>query len=168
VAKPADPAKDGFVFVGWYTDAEFKTPYIFTSSIITADATLYARFVEMAVGQVEYDITFAGADVDAMTTRGGKAFGLPVPTKEGYTFGGWWTSDFNDAEKLTAKCEEGTALGGNTTLYALWLANDKAPAVEVDETGVKWAAVAGVASYAVKITDPTGSCSRVNFAVAKN
>jgi uncharacterized repeat protein (TIGR02543 family) len=111
----------------------------------------------MAVGQVEYDITFAGADVDAMTTRGGKAFGLPVPTKEGYTFGGWWTSDFNDAEKLTAKCEEGTALGGNTTLYALWLANDKAPAVEVDETGVKWAAVAGVASYAVKITDPTGS-----------
>ena len=157
VAKPADPAKDGYVFVGWYTDSAFTTPYIFTSSIITADSTLYARFVEMAVGQVEYDVTFEGADVAATTTRGGKVFDLPVPTKEGYTFGGWWISDFNDAEKLTAKCVDGTALNGNTTLYALWLTNDKAPAVEVDANGVKWAAVNGVASYAVKITDPNGN-----------
>ena len=157
VAKPADPAKDGFVFVGWYTDAEFKTPYIFSSSIITSDATLYARFVEKAVGQMEYEVTFEGADVDAIPTLGGKVFGLPTPTKEGYTFGGWWTSDFNDAEKLTAKCEEGDAVEGNTVLYALWLTTDKAPAVEVDENGVKWAAVSGVASYAVKITDPNGT-----------
>jgi len=44
-AKPADPVKDGFVFAGWFTDAEFKTEYDFDSPV-KSNFTVYAKWTE--------------------------------------------------------------------------------------------------------------------------
>ena len=158
VAKPADPVKEGSKFIGWYADAAFTTPYAFGSAPITADTTIYARFVPTVLGQIEYEIKFEGADVAAMTTAGGKVYALPTPEKkDGYTFGGWWISDYNDGDKLTYKCEEGTALDANTTLFAVWVPeNSDMPLPQVDATGVKWDAVSGVSTYKVVIKNPLG------------
>jgi len=41
VNKPADPAKDGFVFAGWSTAPTYNTPYDF-SAPGTDNLTLYA------------------------------------------------------------------------------------------------------------------------------
>ncbi len=159
--KPADPTRTGYAFIGWFTDSALTKPFVFGSSIITSDTTLYAGWVEKSVGQVEYTVDFVGADVESMTTHGGKVFGLPTPEKSGYTFGGWWISAYEDAEKLTYKCEEGTALTANTTLFAVWTADTgsklSAPMVQVTESGISWGAVSGAAAYAVKITAPDGT-----------
>lgn len=38
------PTKDGYVFDGWYTDAELTTPFGFDITLITKDITLYAKW----------------------------------------------------------------------------------------------------------------------------
>ena len=41
--KPADPAKEGFAFDGWYKDAAFTTAFDFNTAI-TSDVTVYAKW----------------------------------------------------------------------------------------------------------------------------
>lgn len=48
VAKPADPAREGYTFAGWYTDEACTEAYDF-SVAVTADMTLYAKWVKNAV-----------------------------------------------------------------------------------------------------------------------
>lgn len=48
VAKPADPTREGYTFAGWYTDEACTEAYDF-SVAVTADMTLYARWVKNAV-----------------------------------------------------------------------------------------------------------------------
>ena len=43
--KPADPQRDGYVFVGWYKDAAFTTPYAFGATPVTEDTTVFARWI---------------------------------------------------------------------------------------------------------------------------
>ena len=46
VAKPADPKKDGSVFIGWYADADCTKLYGFGNEVVTADTTVYAKWAE--------------------------------------------------------------------------------------------------------------------------
>lgn len=48
VAKPADPTREGYTFAGWYTDEACTEAYEF-SVAVTADMTLYAKWVKNAV-----------------------------------------------------------------------------------------------------------------------
>ena len=44
VAKPVNPTRSNYKFMGWYTDATFKTSYNFNSPIGANNFTLYARW----------------------------------------------------------------------------------------------------------------------------
>ena len=46
VLPPRRPAKDGYLFAGWYKDAECKQFFDFANDTITQDITLYARWIE--------------------------------------------------------------------------------------------------------------------------
>lgn len=48
VVKPADPTRKGYTFAGWYTDEACTEAYDF-SVAVTADMTLYAKWVKNAV-----------------------------------------------------------------------------------------------------------------------
>ena len=48
IAKPADPTREGYTFAGWYTDEACTEAYDF-SVAVTADMTLYAKWVKNAV-----------------------------------------------------------------------------------------------------------------------
>lgn len=160
LSKPADPTKDGYYFVGWYTDAEFTTPFMFDATPITGNIKLYARFEAVLVGQEEYTVTFEVDGVSnayaAKKTVSGKVFDLPTPTKADATFAGWWLSDSQDATKLTCKYD-GQTLNENTKLFAVW--NNNAPLVSVTATGVTWSASGANNSYTLKITAPNESDS---------
>lgn len=157
VARPADPVRAGSVFMGWFKDGEFKAPFAFGSDIITADTTVYARWGDKVVGQTEYDVSFdlnySGAvNPESVKTIGGKVYNLPVPAREGYTFGGWWISMYNNAELLSYPYTEDTLLGENTTLFAYWKTpSSKIPAVTVSASEISWEAILGVGTYHLNI-----------------
>ncbi len=44
VTRPANPTKTGYVFMGWYKDADCTDDWIFETDTVTSDITLYARW----------------------------------------------------------------------------------------------------------------------------
>ena len=84
--KPADPMRDGYVFAGWYADADLKSPYDFSTSV-TKDLTLYAKWVKgsYVVDGVVVDPSAQGPDWDSDWSgfaSADKVTDAPVPTED--------------------------------------------------------------------------------------
>ena len=86
-ARPADPTKEGYTFIGWYkgeSEWDFETPV----TPVTPDLTLTAKWQLN-----QYTITFdtaGGSAVAPITQEYGSTITAPAnPTKTGYTFAGW-------------------------------------------------------------------------------
>ena len=84
--KPADPTRDGYVFAGWYADADLKSPYDFSASV-SEDLTLYAKWVKGShvVDGVVVDPSAQGPNWDSDWsgfTSADKVTEAPVPTKD--------------------------------------------------------------------------------------
>lgn len=162
-SKPADPVREGYAFIGWYADAALTQIFAFDKTPVTGETTVYARWSEELSGAAEYTVDFdlgytADEEYPTVQTVGGKLYDVPVPAREGYTFGGWWVSDFQDGDKLTYRWSGDTAFDANTTLFALWQSADSqrlaTPAPRVTSDGVEWDPVEGVATYEVEIVGP--------------
>lgn len=165
VGKPADPTRANYVFMGWYADSELTTPFQFDGTPVTSDVTIYARWVEKMPGQTEYsvnyDFNYEGAnEPEYVTTIGGKIYDVPTPAREGYTFGGWWISMYEDASKFSYPYVDGMVFGEDTSLYAAWTVAtaDKlaSPAVAVSASAVSWNAVKGATAYRLEVSGPNG------------
>ena len=162
VEAPEKPTKEGAKFVGWYLDQAYQRPYAFATPV-TKDLTLYARFVAVNEDAEEFTVKFVvdGAPYgEPVKTDCGILTDLPIPTKAGATFAGWWMSDFEDANKLTAKYDA-QVVQENMTLYAVW--KSTLPEVSVTKTGVTWTAEGQNNNYTVEITKPDGSKESKNL-----
>ena len=91
VTRPADPAKTGYSFGGWFSDSALRTPYVFTT-MPAEDITVYAKW-----NVITYDIIY---NLDGGTNNASNpasfniesgAIVLREPSKRGYTFVGWFT-----------------------------------------------------------------------------
>ena len=105
-ARPADPTKEGYTFIGWYngeSEWDFETP-------VTADLTLTAKWQLN-----QYTITFkpenGGQDIVIKQDYGTAITAPANPTKTGYTFAGW------------DKTIPTTMPAGNMAITAQWQVN---------------------------------------------
>lgn len=129
------PVKTGYTFGGWYntptvsaqTDANKITST--TKVATTNNHTLYAKWTEK-----DYVVTLDpdGGTLDGTTTRTVKYNAayptLPVPTRTGYTFNGWYTQHNGAGTAITnASGTNATGVKLTTasahTLYAYWTEN---------------------------------------------
>ncbi len=180
VLRPEDPIRDGYEFMGWYTAKEGGERYQFNGSmILSAGTTVYAHWRPVSTQKefvIDFDLGYEATAPAAVNTVNGKLFDKPSdPTREGYTFAGWWISDYEDGAKLTVKYEEGREFKANTTLFAVWTANgNEQPVVSVNGSGISWAAKNGTVKVTVKgpkgftalEQDVNGTVMAVNFGSA--
>ena len=110
------PQKNGYDFMGWYTDSSFTTKYDFDTPV-TSNITLYAKW-QIQTFSIVFD-TNGGSAVETQIVEYDKTVAIPAnPTKDGYEFGGWYLGkDFETARKFNFA----TKIHGNYKLYAKWV-----------------------------------------------
>ena len=104
-------------FDGWYDEngTQYTEDTIYA---IAGDATLTARWTAN-IYEITLDANGGVTDVALVQVTFGQAVGaLPVPTREGYTFGGWYDKDGNRYDASTVY-----SVKGDTTLTARWIEN---------------------------------------------
>ena len=132
------PTRTGYDFDGWYTRESSGTQVDKNTAVGTnPPTTLYAHWIGK-----KYTVTLdANGGTVSMASRtatyGSEYPALPAPTREGYTFDGWYTQKTGGT-----KVDEDTTVttAANHTLYAHWhLTPALAPydvKLEMDATGV--------------------------------
>ncbi len=121
IPRPQTPVKTGYTFIGWYIDETYTTAWNFEVNKVEGDMILYGGWEENAAPEpVEYTVTFKpnnGAPDSTVTVEEGTLIPRPtLPTREGYTFIGWYTD-----EACTIGWNFDTDIPtSNMTLYGGW------------------------------------------------
>ena len=122
ITKPADPTKTGYTFAGWDKEIPEAMP--------AGDMTVTAKWTVNKY-TVTFDANGGSACEDITVTYGGKYPTLPAPTKEGYTFEGWFDGE------TQVKSGDAVTITGNQTLTAHWSINTYTITYQVDGQTVK-------------------------------
>lgn len=108
----------GYIFEGWYTDAELKQLYSLDGSdavMPSKNITLYAKWKAHSFN-LKFDANGGTVSETSRLVLCDTAVGeLPIPTRTGYTFNGWFTKD---GKQITASSSMATA--EDITVYAKW------------------------------------------------
>ncbi len=110
-------SKEGHYLDGWFTSqdqgATLDQVWVFSSSPVTSNTTLYAKWVPNP-----YVINFTtngGSTIQSITVYHGDLLDVMPPTRIGYTFDGWYTdAALNNAFNLN------TPITSTLRLYAKW------------------------------------------------
>ena len=144
--QPMTPTRDGYTFAGWYWVSDLSVlteeqkdlnKVDFTQPVTKPHVTMYAQWVK---NQDEINVLYAangGQFADGNDTMQGVADSDGVmrqptaPTREGYTFAGWyWVSDLSDLtdeQKDLNKVDFSQSVAGkeHVTVFAQWTKNQE-------------------------------------------
>ena len=118
VDKPLKDYKSGYI-AEWYKEPSLQNKWNFETDIITEDTVLYAKW-----SADTYTVTFNAnggeCDTESKEATFGTSYGnLPVPTRNGYSFEGWY-----EDETFTKAVRNDTtvSIADDHTVYAKWQA----------------------------------------------
>ncbi|MEY9974481.1 putative repeat protein (TIGR02543 family) [Lysinibacillus sp. RC46] len=124
VKPPTVPTREGHTFAGWYKKSELTTAWDFAKDKVEENLTLYAEWIEDDIAELSYIVTFdsnGGSEVIPVEVKEGELMNTPTaPTKEGYTFAGW----YKDSELSEAWDFAKDIVKEDLTLYAKWKEDD--------------------------------------------
>ena len=110
-----NPNKKGYTFDGWYEDSNLTIKH--ESSTVTSDLNLYGKWTPK-----NYKISFdsqGGNTLDAKEVTYDQTYGdLPTPTRQGYTFTGWYLNNTHITRQSKVQIMQ------DTTLKASWKADE--------------------------------------------
>lgn len=123
---PTDPVREGYTFLGWYTQAEGGTKYTFTEAI-SSNITLYAHW-----NAHSHTVTLENDENKETNSYDyGSSVSVPTPTKKtGYNFNHWEVTvpDGETAPSLNGPDENGNYSFSmpdyDITLTAKWTQKD--------------------------------------------
>ena len=115
-----------YIFAGWYKLSQETDPERVSTKFsngdsypYTHDTTFYAHF-----NIKEYTLTFdsqGGTEIDPITTQFRATISIPKPSRDGYTFKGWYYIVTDDSGKTEEKQFASSSMPyRNLQLYAKW------------------------------------------------
>lgn len=151
--QPAAPTREGYTFAGWYwvsdlsglTDEQKDLNKVdFSQSIAGKDhATIYAQWTKNA-DQNEIDVLYAANGgqfatgetfQQGLTDSDGMMRQPAAPTRDGYTFDGWyWHADYSgytDEQKAADKVDFSQPVQSDVNIYAQWTKNADTQAEQI-------------------------------------
>ena len=66
--RPKTPTKEGFIFDGWYIEEECTNEFDFTSTLVTRDTTLYAKWIERKGQFAKINDTYTSSYLETLET----------------------------------------------------------------------------------------------------
>ena len=148
--QPMTPTRDGYTFAGWYWVSDLsvlteeqkeQNKVDFTQPVTKPHVTMYAQWVK---NQDEINVLYAangGQFADGNDTMQGVADSNGMmrqpaePTREGYTFDGWyWHADYSgytDEQKAADKVDFSQPVQSDVNIYAQWTKNADAQAEQI-------------------------------------
>ena len=149
--QPAAPTREGYTFDGWYwhadysgyTDEQKAADKVDFSQPVQSDVNIYAQWTKNA-DQNEIDVLYAANGgqfatgetfQQGVTDSDGMMRQPAVPTREGYTFDGWyWHADYSgytDEQKAADKVDFSQPVQSDVNIYAQWTKNADAQAEQI-------------------------------------
>ena len=123
----ADPVKTGYTFNGWKVNGGVAVKNL------TLGATDYTNVISLQATWTanKYTVTFdkqngTGGSTSAAATFNSAMPAITVPTRPGYTFGGYYTAKNGGGTQYytsSGSSARNWNIAANTTLYAKWTAN---------------------------------------------
>ena len=119
-AAPADPTRSSYRFDGWRVGSATGTLFVFGTTAIIADVSLFAAWVQTYT--VTYNVNSGEGSNWTQIVDRSTPFALTsiVPIRAGYEFK-WWATASNGNTQYTANT---TGITANVTVYAGWTAKN--------------------------------------------
>ncbi len=120
--KPADPVHDGYKFTGWFD--ENGEPYDFNTPV-TGNTEIIAKYEKIITYvTIAFDVN-GGTPIESQKIETGNTPVKPAdPTKNGYTFAGWYK------DKELSIPYDFAPVNADTTVYAKWETKTTEPDVK--------------------------------------
>ena len=164
----AQTANTGYTWKGWYSNnagtSDALTTNLAYEKSITANTTIYAVYTANTYNITYKDqgnVAFSGTHAAGAPTKHtyGTATTLSTASKDGYTFGGWFTTQDCSGSAVTTL--GATAYTAAITLYAKWTANTYT--VTFNANGHGTAPDAQTINHGSKATEPTPAPQEIGY-----
>lgn len=119
VLKPSvDPVRTGYVFEGWYDNAEGTgSAYDFSKAVDRNNFVLYAVWsVQINYFNITFDYQGSRENVVSQVAQGGQVQRPNDPERSGYRFDGWFID-----EAFSTQFNFQTAINNHLTIYVKWV-----------------------------------------------
>ena len=169
---PNNPTSEGYVFGGWYVDQALTIPFdqaYLDAHPLTSDLRLYPKWVEKATGSYTITLNVNGGDpLDEDTIEIYKEITtpqqLPIPTRAGYSFIGWFASLTGNDAVTGADGSMVDYRGSSTTFYAKWVAAKYSLTLKSNDVSAgKVSGAGGEFAYGQKVIVVATSLDSANY-----
>ena len=148
--QPAAPTREGYTFAGWYWVSDLsglteeqkeQNKVDFTQPVTKPHVTMYAQWVK---NQDEFNVLYAANGgqfatgetfQQGVTDSDGMMRQPAEPTRDGYTFDGWyWHADYSgytDEQKAADKVDFSQPVQSDVNIYAQWTKNADTQAEQI-------------------------------------